>query len=967
MNAQNFALLRSRLLWRRMINVPHHATVKTQLTFTLCLCSLLAGGSLASAADIRQGLVAYWQMDALNGVNVVDATPFSNHMRAVNITGANFVAGQFGNAVSFNGAATSSTYLTNLHGPDPAISGLPIYRAGSYTITMWVKGPAQTNKYLYTEGSTTSNNPLLILQTGTGVGTNKLDVIIRNDANTALINHLTSSTVIFDNNWHHIAWVDDRGSVKLYVDGNLDAANFNYTPTGTFTFNTSAIGTLIRAAIATGNVFFGLIDDVALWKRPLSQSEVQQIRTNSIATPIPTFPPFFVTEPRGSTNRVGDRVTLSAVVEGGTPISLQWLKDGAIIPGATSNAFSISNLVASDSAGYSLYASNAFGTLTSSVATVLVIPDAAPDLRSAILSWWSMDDITGDENDKGITLDPYGHNDMRTVGPGDFLDLVPGMFINAIQFNGNNQYCLRTRGFPTYNNPSYTIAFWVNASASQSDRRIFAESHTNNTNSVISFGTQTNAANGTLRVLIRNDVGLTLLDRSSTRTVLDDNWHHVVWTETNNEVRLFIDGVLDETSFSYPRGGLSLNATTVGALVNALGAANFLNGLVDEVAVWGRALSYTEVQILRTNTVPEPLADSAPIVTGPPASQSVFTHARVTFSFAASGTGPLSWNWRREGTNLPGQTNATLVLSNLTLADAGNYDVVVINPTNALGSATSQVAVLTVVPIDLKVDVNNLGVDNTPATTEPGFSPFVLDVTAVNTPGPVTRVFNGAEVTISSVGGINMQSRKRPQPVNTGAFTEERLLQDFIFAADSSLGQGLDVAIDFLGANQPYTLTIWSFDNLNNSRFSDWSANSTTLTNGYTFTGSTQPTDNASSQFTRNVTADSNGRILIQARRGASATAANNVFLNALRLTPAPVAPEIRVLGIQLTTTNTLRLTISGINPGATHRIEQKTIVTDAWVNVLEAVFSAPSGNTIEAIIPVPNTDTRFYHVVEEP
>ncbi|HEY0549068.1 MAG TPA: LamG-like jellyroll fold domain-containing protein, partial [Verrucomicrobiae bacterium] len=666
----------------------------------------------------------------------------------------------------------------------------------------------------------------------------------------------------------------------------------------------------------------------------------------------------------GSTNRVGDRLTLSAVIEGGTPISLQWLKDGAIIPGATSNSFSIPNLVASNSAGYSLYASNAFGTVTSSVATVLVIPDAAPDLRSGILSWWSMDDVAGDENEQGITLDSYGHNHFRTVGPGDFLDLVPGMFLNAIQFNGVNQYCLRTRGFPTYNNPSYTIAFWVNASASQVDRRIFSESHTNNTNSVISFGSQTNGANGTLRVLIRNDVGLTLLDRSSTRTVLDDTWHHVVWTETNNEVRLFIDGVLDETSFSYPRVGLSLNATTVGALLNALGAANFLNGLVDEVAVWGRALSHTEVQVLRTNTVPEPLADSAPIVTGPPASQSVFTYARVTFSFAASGTGPLYWNWRREGTNLPGQTNATLVLSNLTPANAGNYDVVV---TNALGGATSQVAVLTIMPIDLKVDVNNLGVDNTPANTEAAFSPFILDVTAPITLGPVTRVFNGAEVTLSAIGGINMQSRKRPQPVNTGAFTEERLLQDFIFAADAALGQGLDIAIDFLGANQNYTLTIWSFDNLNNGRFSDWSANSTTLTNGYTFTGSTQPTDNASSQFTRNVTADSNGRILIQARRGASATAANNVFLNALRLTPAPVAPEIRVLAIQLTTTNTLRLTIGGINPGATHRIEQKAIVTDAWVNVPEATFGAPNGNVLEAIIPVPDTATRFYHVVEEP
>ena len=53
--------------------------------------------------------------------------------------------------------------------------------------------------------------------------------------NVALVNHVVSSAVVFDDTWHHIAWVDDRGTVKLYVDGDLDAANFNYTPSGTFT------------------------------------------------------------------------------------------------------------------------------------------------------------------------------------------------------------------------------------------------------------------------------------------------------------------------------------------------------------------------------------------------------------------------------------------------------------------------------------------------------------------------------------------------------------------------------------------------------------------------------------------------------------------------------------------------------------------------------------------------------------
>src|SRR6185436_954042 len=257
------------------------------------IASILLGTVLTAVgqpSDVRQGLVFYWPLDAAVGTITPDQTPSSNHLSLVGMDSSNFVPGQRGNAALFNG---TSTYLSIAHSSDNSITGLPIYRAGTYTITMWVKGAAQTAKYLLAEGSTTSNNPLLILQTGQVAANNaKLDVIIRNDGNTTLINHLVSTTVVFDNNWHHIAWVDDRGSVKLYVDGNLDTANFNYVPSGVFTFNTTAIGTLIRAAVSTGAIFNGLIDDMAGWERTLTQGEIQQVMTNSLTTPIPDLPPF---------------------------------------------------------------------------------------------------------------------------------------------------------------------------------------------------------------------------------------------------------------------------------------------------------------------------------------------------------------------------------------------------------------------------------------------------------------------------------------------------------------------------------------------------------------------------------------------------------------------------------------------------------------------------------------------------
>src|SRR6185369_7763643 len=131
-------------------------------------------------------------------------------------------AGQFSNSFTFNG---SSTWLTNFHTADNNDVGLPIYGAASYTIAFWVKGAAQTARYIYTEGNLTNNNPILALQTGNAAANNaKLDVLLRNVRGQVLINHVVTTNVVFDNNWHHVAFVDDRGNVKVYIDGNTDGA-----------------------------------------------------------------------------------------------------------------------------------------------------------------------------------------------------------------------------------------------------------------------------------------------------------------------------------------------------------------------------------------------------------------------------------------------------------------------------------------------------------------------------------------------------------------------------------------------------------------------------------------------------------------------------------------------------------------------------------------------------------------------
>jgi hypothetical protein len=99
------------------------------------------------------------------------------------------------------------------------------------------------------------------------------------------------------------------------------------------------------------------------------------------------------------------------------------------------------------------------------------------------------------------------------------------------------------------------------------------------------------------------------------------------------------------------------------------------------------------------------------------------------FTVSAIGAPPLQYQWRRNGVNLPGETNATLTLTNLQLLSSGNYSVAVANAITAVESAP---ATLTLFLPDLPMtnnyaervvllDASGIGdSSNFGATKEPG-------------------------------------------------------------------------------------------------------------------------------------------------------------------------------------------------------------------------------------------------------
>jgi hypothetical protein len=98
-----------------------------------------------------------------------------------------------------------------------------------------------------------------------------------------------------------------------------------------------------------------------------------------------------------------------------------------------------------------------------------------------------------------------------------------------------------------------------------------------------------------------------------------------------------------------------------------------------------RLLSYSVIAASNVNFV-DPAS---------PADRTTSTGQTATFSAPVTGTGPLRYQWLKDGASLPGATNATLVLSNVQPADAATYALQVSNP---VSTNTSRTATLTVLP-----------------------------------------------------------------------------------------------------------------------------------------------------------------------------------------------------------------------------------------------------------------------------
>ncbi|HEY4414765.1 MAG TPA: LamG-like jellyroll fold domain-containing protein, partial [Verrucomicrobiae bacterium] len=162
---------------------------------------------------------------------------------------------------------------------------------------------------------------------------------------------------------------------------------------------------------------------------------------------------------------------------------------------------------------------------------------------------------------------------------------------------------------------NWTVAMWVNTTTAGG---VYAYQGsggwvTANTEFYLENGTQGDGA-GSHQGGVRNSQAWV----SGTANVNDGTWHFLVMTCTNAVRTMYFDGVLDATlSGAGSWGGAGAgNQFRIGGAASAADSNIGLNGLIDEVYMYNRALSPAEVSALMgSSSGPTSIASALPVTT----------------------------------------------------------------------------------------------------------------------------------------------------------------------------------------------------------------------------------------------------------------------------------------------------------------------------------------------------------------
>lgn len=438
--------------------------------------------------------------------------------------------------------------------------------------------------------------------------------------------------------WSHVVATYDGTDMLLYVNG-LPAGTL---AAGTFAPQTSwpnRIGGGANEALPALQVFVGDIDEVAIYASVLTATDIQE---HFVAAFDPTAPPEIAAQPADQSALIGSQATLSVSALSGSGLSYQWRRGGIDLDAETGPTITFDSLAVSDAGSYDVVVTNINGSVTSDTASLVPLTDylgtiLLPDDTNTILQLDGSSTWFDDDQTVAVDNGLWRRRTVFAILP----DLTPYGYEASSNAAGVAAGDLEVQTTLSGLTPDTDYAIWT---------------------------------------LLSDKTGLTAgiqaaFDGDPMRTITIGEMEDTGLTSVSPA------GGTDPWRILHGFIGVKRSDSSGNILVNvdyALGGGRTVyNGLGYQLAI------------------PE---SDPPLITVAPTDHTVPLGLDATFTVAARSATAVTYQWQKDGVDIPDATSDTLVVTNVGGADSGQYRAVV---TNSEGSTESEAAYL--VPIEDRV------------------------------------------------------------------------------------------------------------------------------------------------------------------------------------------------------------------------------------------------------------------------
>ncbi|MFD0468328.1 LamG-like jellyroll fold domain-containing protein [Nonomuraea thailandensis] len=514
------------------------------------------------AVQTPPGLVAAYGMNENAGSTLTDSAG-ANTGTLTNTTWT--ATGKYGPALSFNG---TSSWVTVNDAPNLRLTtGMTLEAwVNPTTVNSWrtviMKQYTGDLAYVLSAGSD-SNRPHTVIHTTGEVGTGG-----------------TASLPL--NTWTHLAATYDGTTLRLYVNGALTSERAAGGPIRTDN------GVLrIGGNSLWGEHFNGLIDEVRIYNRALNAVQIQTDMNTPIGaapepdTQAPTAPgsPAATGGP-GSAHLTWTAATDNVGVEGYTvhrSTTPGFTPSGANQVGSAQTTSFTDAGMAAGMYHYRIRAFDAASNVSPSSAEVsatVTTPPANPGLVAAY----------GMNENAGSTLTDSAGANTGTLTNTTWT--ATGKYGPALSFNGTSSWVTVNDAPNLRLTTGMTLEAWVNPTTVNSWRTVIMKQYTGDLAYVLSAGSDSNRPHTVIHTT--GEVGT-----GGTASLPLNTWTHLAATYDGTTLRLYVNGAL--TSERAAGGPIRTDNGVLRIGGNSLWGEHF-NGLIDEVRIYNRALSTTEIQ-----------------------------------------------------------------------------------------------------------------------------------------------------------------------------------------------------------------------------------------------------------------------------------------------------------------------------------------------------------------------------------